>query len=74
MNMSQRELIQILRDPKSHQELVEKGDSLITTDGEITYPIIDKIPSFLKEGDLIGNNAKYQLFYDKIGRFTGSVY
>lgn len=74
MNMSQREFIQILRDPNSHQELAEKEDSLIIANGAITYPIIDKIPSFLKEGDLTGNNAKYQLFYDKIGRFTGSVY
>ncbi len=24
--------------------------------------------------DLKRNNAKYQLFYDKIGRFTGSIY
>lgn len=61
-------------DPKSHQELVETEDFLITADGKTTYSIIDRIPSFLKEGALTGNNAKYQLFYDKIGRFTGSVY
>lgn len=69
-----QDFIRIFRDPKSHQEIVEKEDCLITADGRATYPILDKIPSFLKEGDLTGNNAKYQRFYDKIGRFTGSVY
>lgn len=38
------------------------------------YPILNGIPSFLSDRDLVGNNRKYQKFYDKVGIFTGSVF
>lgn len=71
--MLNKEFLDILRDPKSHQKMTPREGSLVTVDGT-SYPIIDGIPSFLKEGDVTGENAKYQEFYDKVGRFTGSVF
>lgn len=68
------DFLNVLCDPKSHQSLIHQGNALVTQDQSTIYPIIDGIPSFLKEGDVIGNNAKYQQFYDKVGRFTGTVF
>jgi len=72
--MFEKEFIEILEDPKSHQGFIQHQEKLITEDGATVYPIIEGIPSFLKEGDVIGKNAKYQAFYDKVGCFTGSVF
>ncbi len=72
--MLDRKFINILRDPKSHQSPTQDGYQLFTEDRSTAYPIIDNIPSFLKKGDVTGNNAKYQRFYDKVGKFTGSVF
>lgn len=47
---------------------------MVSKDRRVSYPVIDGIPSFLAEGDVTGNNAKYQQFYDRVGRFTGSLF
>jgi ubiquinone/menaquinone biosynthesis C-methylase UbiE len=41
---------------------------------ETPSSIVNGIPVFLKPGDVTGNNQKYQQFYDRVGRFTGSVF
>lgn len=68
------ELINILKDPKTHQKIIKKEKTLFTEDEQTSFKIIEGIVTFLKEGDVFGDNAKYQKLYDKIGRFTGSVY
>ncbi len=65
-------ILSILCDPGSHRSLTEQNGSLIGEDQ--VYPIVGGIPIFLKEGDVTGDNEKYQKFYDKVGRFTGSVF
>ncbi len=55
-------LLEILQDPRTRQPLCEP----------VRY--VFGIPTFLKEGDVVGQNAKYQKMYDNIGRFTGSVF
>lgn len=72
--MFDNEFIDILCDPKSHQGFTQQGDKLVTKDGITSYSITNNIPSFLEDGDVTGDNAKYQKFYDKVGRFTGSVF
>ncbi|MEL7431987.1 MAG: class I SAM-dependent methyltransferase [Chlamydiota bacterium] len=72
--MIEQTLLQRLKDPKSDQGIQLQGQTLVRDDGQKTFPIIGGIPSFLKGGDLTGNNAKYQKFYDKVGVFTGSVF
>jgi len=72
--MMNPETLKILCDPKTHQPFTEQNGHLTSEDQKIAYPIIDAIPVFLKEGDVTGNNKKYQHFYDKVGRFTGSVF
>jgi uncharacterized protein YbaR (Trm112 family) len=52
--------ITILRDPK----LDEEGQNLVTQDRRTSFPILAGIPSFLKEGDVTGENAKYQKFHE----------
>ncbi len=61
-------------DPKTHEPLIERQGNWVSEDGSACYPIADGIACFLKEGDVTGNNKKYQELYDKIGRFTGSVF
>lgn len=39
-----------------------------------TATLIEGIPSLLQKNDITGNNAKFQRFYDKVGRVTGVVY
>lgn len=72
--MLDQELLNILCDPRSHQPLVEEGGKLTVKNQDMAYSIADGIPVFLKEGDVTGDNKKYQQFYDKVGRFTGSFF
>lgn len=72
--MLDKDALQILCDPKTYQSLTEHDGNLVSENKKITYPIVDGIPVFLKEGDVTGYNKKYQNFYDKVGRFTGSVF
>lgn len=65
-------MIDLLCDPHNHQPLTEQNGALVSENHK--YPIVDNIPLFLKEGDVTGDNQKYQKFYDKVGRFTGSVF
>lgn len=74
MKKFDRSLLTILRDPKSRKSFFQESQNLVTEDRESSYPILMGIPSFLQDGDVTGDNAKYQKFYDKVGRFTGSVF
>ncbi len=67
-----KNLSSILCDPKTFQNVFFEKDSFVCEDQKSVYPVLDNIPSFLKEGDVVGDNAKYQKLYDKIGRFTGA--
>ncbi|GAB4234585.1 MAG: class I SAM-dependent methyltransferase [Chlamydiales bacterium] len=69
-----KNFLKILKDPKSQQGVYQEGQTLFTEDKQTSFPIIMGIPTFLKDGDVNGKNAKYQKFYDKIGFFTGSVF
>lgn len=72
--MFKPKLTNILCDPKTHQNLTLEKNRFVSDDRKDRYEIIEGIPSFLKPGDVTGQNAKYQKFYDKVGRFTGSVF
>lgn len=73
-NIFDGNFLNILKDPKSERGLYQEGQTLFTEDGRTSFPIIMGIPTFLKNGDVTGENAKYQKFYDKVGLFTGSVF
>jgi ubiquinone/menaquinone biosynthesis C-methylase UbiE len=59
-------------DPKTHEPLKADKESLLTETA--SYPLVGGIYVFLKEGDVVGSNQKFQELYDKIGVFTGSIY
>jgi ubiquinone/menaquinone biosynthesis C-methylase UbiE len=56
-------LPEILRCPESHDRLQEKGDMLVRPDGR-SYPIIHGIPSLVYPPTLLGEDARWQRFYD----------
>lgn len=59
-------LLQILCDPKTHEPLEMKGDSLISHSTGQTYPIISSIPVLLPEEELHGDNLEFQRLYDRL--------
>ena len=72
--MLNQDLLKILCDPLTHQPLALQNGKLVTENQDASYPLFKGIPLFLKEGDVTGDNKKYQKFYDKVGVFTGSVF
>ncbi|MBS3904395.1 MAG: methyltransferase domain-containing protein [Simkania sp.] len=72
--MLRQDLLDVFCDPHTRQPYIEQNKNLVSKDLGSTYPIINGIPVFLKEGDVTGDNKKYQQFYDKVGFFTGAVF
>jgi ubiquinone/menaquinone biosynthesis C-methylase UbiE len=56
-------LLEVLRCPQTHDLLQQKGDLLIRPDGQ-SYPIIRGIPSLVFPAASVGEDAKWQRFYD----------
>ena len=59
-------LLQLLCDPITHEPLERKGNYLISHNSRQTYPIKDGIPLLLPEGELYGDNLRFQKLYDRI--------
>ena len=62
----------IFSDPKTGELLAQEIQAYVGAHAR--YPVIDGIPSFVRKEDIFGDNEKYQKFYDRVGKFTGSVF
>ena len=56
-------LLEVLRCPETHDRLQQKGGHLFRPDGQ-SYPIIHGIPSLVFPSTSIGDDARWQRFYD----------
>jgi ubiquinone/menaquinone biosynthesis C-methylase UbiE len=58
------DVLSLLRDPSTQEDLLDQGDALVNTKSGRRYPIRDGIPVFLTS--VSGQNEKYQRLYDRI--------
>lgn len=61
------DILRLLCDPETHEELEFQSDALVNPRSGKRYPFRDRIPDFLDA--VSGQNKKYQELYDRIAMF-----
>nr|WP_241080668.1 methyltransferase domain-containing protein [Natranaerofaba carboxydovora] len=65
--------ISILINPDTGNEVNKEGQKLIDTETGEEFTIKDGIPIMLKDGQVIGQNKKYQKMYDWVSYFYDTL-